>query len=92
MPDIDIHHPHTLPMDQARAQVESISAKLQERFGVECSWGEDTLHFNRAGVDGHLHLKPEELHLTARLGFLFSAMRGPLETEVRRVLDLHFPR
>lgn len=92
MSDIDIHHPHTLAPAEARARVETISLKLQERFGVECKWNDDILHFNRTGVDGQLRLEADELHLTARLGFLFSAMRGPLEKEIRRVLDVHFPQ
>jgi putative polyhydroxyalkanoate system protein len=90
MAHIDIQHPHTLPPDKARAAVEEVAAKLADRFGVACTWEGDTLSFNRSGVDGHIALEPSRLHLTAKLGFLMSAMQGPIEAEIRRVLDEKF--
>jgi len=35
-------------------------------------------------------LAPNELHVTAQLGVLLSAMKGPIEHEIRRVLDERF--
>jgi len=70
--------------------VEEVATKLSERFDFEHHWEGDTVHFTRSGVDGFIALAPKELHVTAKLGFLLSALRGPIEHEIRRVLDERF--
>ncbi|MBB1472068.1 MULTISPECIES: polyhydroxyalkanoic acid system family protein [unclassified Luteimonas] len=90
MSGIDIRHAHSLPPAEARDAVQQVADKLADRFGAECVWEGDTLHFSRSGIDGHIALLPSELHLSAKLGFLMSAMRGTIESEIRRVLDERF--
>ena len=90
MSTIDIRHPHGLPPAQARQAVEDFMARLGERFGLDYRWEGDTLHFIRSGVDGHIALTPKQVNVTAKLGFLLSAMKGPIESEIRRVLDERF--
>ncbi len=90
MSGIDIRHSHSLPHAKARKAVEEVAKKLAERFDVECTWEGDDLHFSRSGVDGKIALKPKELHVTAKLGFLVSAFKGPIENEIQRVLDERF--
>ena len=90
MSDIDIQHPHTMEPQQARTAVQEIADKLTDRFGVVSRWDGDTLHFDRSGIEGKIEVAPSRLHVTARLGFLFVAMKGPIESELRRVLDKRF--
>lgn len=90
MAGIDIHHAHGLPMAEARSSVEDVARKLAERFGAECSWDGDALCFQGSGVDGRIAMLPGQLHVTASLGFLLSAMKGPIEAEIRRVLQDKF--
>lgn len=90
MSGIDIRHSHSLPRAKARKAVEEIAKKLAERFEIEYAWEGDDLHFNRSGVDGKIALRPDELHVTARLGFLISAFKGSIENEIQRVLDERF--
>ncbi|HRN61091.1 MAG TPA: polyhydroxyalkanoic acid system family protein [Luteimonas sp.] len=90
MAGIDIQHPHSLPKDKARKAVEQVAEKLSERFGIRYGWDGDILNFNTSGVDGRIALLPEQLHVTASLGFLLSAMKGPIEAEIRRVLSEKF--
>lgn len=90
MSGIDIRHPHTLSMEQARTAVDQVADSLRQRFDVACEWRGDALHFSRPGVNGRIALEPRQLHVTASLGLLFSAMRGPIEAEVRRVLAERF--
>ncbi|MDH5821507.1 polyhydroxyalkanoic acid system family protein [Luteimonas sp. RD2P54] len=90
MAGIDIHHPHSLPMPEARARIEEVARKLSERFGMEYAWDGDQLRFERSGVNGRIELAPDALHVTAKLGFLLSAMHGPIEGEIRRVLEEKF--
>ena len=84
---IDIRHSHSLPHAKARKAVEEVAKKLAERFDIEYAWDGDDLHFNRSGVDGKIALMKKELHVTTKLGFLVSAFKGPIENEIKRVLD-----
>lgn len=86
MSDIDIHYPNRLGLDQARSAVEQIAQKLSAQFGVDCAWMGDVMTFERSGVKGDIALDADNVHVTAKLGFLLSAMKGPIEAEIRRVL------
>ena len=90
MASIDIQHPHTLAPPRARQAVQEIADKLADRFGAECRWNGDSLDFTRSGIDGRIALLPGQVHVTAQLGFLLGAMKGPIEAEIRRVLDERF--
>lgn len=90
MPSIDIRHAHSMPAAKARKAVEDVAKKLAERFDVEYGWDGDTLNFSRSGVDGAIALAPKQLHVTAQLGFLLSALKGPIESEIKRVLAERF--
>lgn len=90
MASIDILHAHSKTPKQARKAVEDMAKKLAERFDMDYAWDGDTLNFSRSGIDGRIALMPEKLRVTANLGFLLSAMRGPIEAEIRRVLSEKF--
>lgn len=90
MAGIDIRHDHSLPMAKARTSVEQVASRLAERFGVEYTWQGDALSFNGSGVDGTIHVTEDHLRVTASLGFLLSALKGPIESEIRRVLEEKF--
>lgn len=90
MSRIDIRHPHNQPLDDARAAVDEVAGKLSERFGCACHWNGDALDFSGSGVDGRIELAPEQVHVTAKLGFMLSMLQGPIEAEIRRVLDERF--
>lgn len=90
MASIDIQHPHSKTPAQARKAVESVAKKLAERFDMDYGWDGDTLNFSRSGVDGKIALLADKLRVTADLGFLLSAMKGPIEQEIRRVLSEKF--
>jgi len=44
------------------------------------------LNFSGSGVDGAIELQPGAVRVTAKLGFLLSAMKGMVEGEIQRVL------
>ncbi len=90
MANIDIRHKHNLPPAKARKAVEQAAIKLGEKFGMDYRWEGDILHFVRSGVDGRIALAPKQVHITAQLGFLLSALQAPIETEIRRVLKDKF--
>jgi len=86
MSTIDVRHAHALPDAQARAAIEQVAAKLSERFGLKSSWTADVLSFSGSGVDGAIELQPGAVRVTAKLGFLLSAMKGMVDGEIQRVL------
>jgi len=90
MSDIDIRHRHSLPMPKARKAVEDIAKKLAAKFDMDYGWDGDELHFNRSGVDGRIHLSDKQIRVTAKLGFLLSALKGTVEQEIRKVLAERF--
>ena len=90
MASIDILHPHSKTPAQARKAIEGVAKKLAERFDMDYGWDGDTLNFSRSGVDGKIALLADKLRVTANLGFLLSAMKGPIEAEIRRVLSEKF--
>ncbi len=90
MPSIDIHHAHSKTPAQARKAIESVARKLAERFDVKYEWDGDTLNFVRSGVDGKIKLSPNQLHVTAQLGFMLSILKDPIESEIKRVLSEKF--
>lgn len=90
MAGIDIQHTHSLPIDKARQAVDEVAATLADRFGVQSHWVGDTLAFTRSGIDGAIALAPEEVHVTAKLGFMLSAMKSPIESEINRLLAERF--
>lgn len=86
MSTIDVRHAHALPEPQARQAIEEVAAKLSERFGLKSNWRGDVLDFNGSGVDGAIELQPGAVRVTAKLGFLLSAMKSMVESEIERVL------
>ncbi|MFT3762080.1 MAG: polyhydroxyalkanoic acid system family protein [Pseudoxanthomonas sp.] len=90
MSSIDIRHPHNQSPEQARAAVEEVARKLADRFDFKYAWSGDTLGFNRSGVDGRIELEPQQLRVTAKLGFMLSMLQAPIEAEIRRVLEEKF--
>jgi putative polyhydroxyalkanoate system protein len=90
MADIDIRRAHDMGMKEARAAAEKMAAHLGKKFGLQGDWDGDTLHFDRPGVQGSLHLTPGHLALSVKLGFMLKMMRGSIEQAVVGELDKLF--
>jgi len=90
MAKIDIRRPHGTTMENARAVVEKVAARMREKFGTEGTWQGDTLTFARSGVKGAIAVSATDVHVTAELGMLLSPLRGTIEDEIRKKLDEHF--
>jgi putative polyhydroxyalkanoate system protein len=90
MASIDIRRKHQRPMKEARAAIERVAEHIAEKFDVEYGWNGNTMEFSRGGVDGHIKVLSKEVHVTATLGFLLMAIKGPIEREIERYLDEEF--
>lgn len=90
MPSIDITRSHSIPLAEAKQKVQRVADHIAAKFDVACHWDGNTLQFRRSGVDGHIRVTGKQVHVTADLGFLLMALRGPVEREVNRYLDEEF--
>ncbi|PWK89872.1 polyhydroxyalkanoic acid system family protein [Fulvimonas soli] len=90
MPRIDIRHPHRLPPAEARATVDRIASRMQEKFGLAGRWEGDAFGFARQGVKGTIAVGADEVRVSAELGMLLGPLRGTIEQEIRRKLDEYF--
>ncbi|SEM97612.1 putative polyhydroxyalkanoic acid system protein [Luteibacter sp. UNCMF331Sha3.1] len=90
MAKIDIRRPHGKTIAEARAVVDKVAARMNEKLGTEGGWQGDTFQFARSGVKGAIAVSPADVHVTAELGMLLSPMKGMIENEIRQKLDEHF--
>lgn len=90
MSHIDIRRKHSRPLKDARAAIERVAEHIADKFDVEYGWRGNSMEFSRGGVDGHIAVSSKEVHVTATLGFLLGAIKGPIEREIQRYLDEEF--
>ncbi|MDE1894741.1 MAG: polyhydroxyalkanoic acid system family protein [Xanthomonadaceae bacterium] len=90
MPTIDIRRPHRLPTAEARALVDKVAARMQEKFGMTGQWQGDILKFSRPGVSGSIAVGSDAIEVRAELGMMLTPLKGMVEQEIRRKLDEHF--
>lgn len=90
MSSIDIRRRHSRSPEEARAAVERIAEHIAEKFDVQYGWNGSVLDFSRAGVDGHIALEKDQIHVYARLGLFLGMLKGPIEAEIHRYLDEEF--
>jgi putative polyhydroxyalkanoate system protein len=90
MANIDIRRKHSRPLKEARLAIERVAEHISEKFDVEYGWNGNNMEFSRGGVDGNIAVSGKEVHVTASLGFLLMAIKGPIEREIERYLDEEF--
>lgn len=90
MPKIDIRRPHQLSIEEARAVVDKVAARMREKFGMAGQWQGDTLQFSRPGVSGTIAVDSDAIQVKADLGMMLAPLKGMVEQEIRRKLDEHF--
>ncbi|MEX1166379.1 MAG: polyhydroxyalkanoic acid system family protein [Hydrogenophaga sp.] len=91
MADIHIHRAHTLGLKGARAVAAQWSETAQAKLDMACAYAtgdtSDELQFSRPGVKGKLTLSGDHFELHAQLGFLLSAFKEKIESEIAHNLD-----
>lgn len=91
MSEIYIHRAHALGRDAALQLARDWQAQAEAEWGLRCTaqGGEALQHiaFERPGLQGSLKVEAASFELRLTLGFLLSAYRGRIETELLRRLD-----
>jgi putative polyhydroxyalkanoate system protein len=92
MSHINIHRTHVLSHEQARDAAEEVASHLRDRFQLDYRWDGNTLFFERSGVNGHMEVGEQDVHIVARLGFLLIPLKGVFEREIHRHMDELFTK
>ena len=87
MADIEMHRPHHLGLEGARAAADKMAGKLTDKFDLSGEWKGNTLHFSRSGVNGQLFVTDHDMNLAITLGFMLKMMKGPIEKAIHEQLD-----
>lgn len=87
---IHIRRAHNKPLGEARQLAEQVAQEMQSEFGMHWEWAGDVLNFHRAGVSGSLAVSSSDVVVSAKLGFLLSAIQPKVESEINRFLDEKF--
>lgn len=91
MSDIALVRRHSLSIAKAKAQVQKAADALAAEHDLRSEWHGDTLHFERVGVHGHIHVSDSEMRLNATLGFLLKPFKATFVTHIELNLDKYLP-
>lgn len=78
-------------MEAAREMAQQWAEQAENKYDMDCTYEkgalQDTLCFARAGIKGTLDVLPGALDFHAQLGFLVSAFKERIQTELEQQLD-----
>lgn len=91
MPDLHIRREHQLGLARAREIAWQWAEAAEKKFAMECGVlegeTEDTVQFERPGVQGTLVVAADHFELRAKLGLLLGPFSQTIEAEIRKNLD-----
>lgn len=91
MSDIDLVRHHSLSIASAKALVQKAADALAREHHLRSEWHGNTLHFERPGVHGSIHVTESAVRLDVTLGLLLKAFRRSFTAHILRNLDLYLP-
>lgn len=86
---IDIRRLHSSTLKSTKAAVEKVAKAIGKEYGVTHHWEGNQMHFDRSGIKGCISVDKDEVHVRCELGFLMSAMKPMIQSEIERKLDEH---
>lgn len=91
MAQLQVHRAHQLGLAEARERAYDWAAQAQREYGLAWDYtegeAEDRVAFRRSGVSGELRVTADRFELDAQLGFLLSAYKGRIESQIAANLD-----
>lgn len=86
MTTIALKQPHTLGLKKARMVALDWAQEAERKLAMSCEYEEgdtfDCVHFKRQGVTGSMFVRGKEFEINAKLGFLLSAFKDRIESEI----------
>jgi len=86
MPEITIDIPHTLSRQDVRARLERAKEKLENEYGVACSWQGEAMKVQRSGLDGTVSIEDDRLAVRVKLGMLMGAFAPTIRDGITQKL------
>jgi putative polyhydroxyalkanoate system protein len=87
MSEIKYKREHHLSIKDAKKIAQRAADDLGKEYDLVSEWEGDTLHFQRSGVDGHMHVTAHYIDLNVKLGFLLRPFKSAFERHIERNLD-----
>jgi putative polyhydroxyalkanoate system protein len=91
MSNIHIRHEHELGLKKARKVAKDWMSLAEQKLSLSCDYREGKTHdivsFERSGVSGQMTVRADEFEVEAKLGFLFSAFKDKIESEIVQTLE-----
>lgn len=91
MSNIHIHHEHQLGLKKARKVAQDWAEQAEKKLSLTCEYevgkSFDTVRFERSGVTGTMLVRSDEFEIQAKLGFLLSAFKDRIESEIVQTLE-----
>jgi len=91
MSNIHIRHEHELGLKKARKVAKDWMSLAEQKLSLSCDYREGKTHdivsFDRSGVSGQMTVRADEFEVEAKLGFLFSAFKDKIESEIVQTLE-----
>jgi putative polyhydroxyalkanoate system protein len=92
MSDIRFVRTHSLSITKARALVQKTVDGLAEEYGLNSEWHGNTLHFDRAGIHGQMHVGDAEIRLHVTLGLLLRPFKDKLIHHIEHSFNRLLPK
>jgi len=87
MSEIKYKRMHHLSLKEAKKVAQKAADDLGKEYDLVSEWEDDTLHFHRSGVDGHMHVTEHYIDLNVKLGFLLRPFKSAFEHHIERNID-----
>jgi putative polyhydroxyalkanoate system protein len=88
MPKLHIEHPHSLEPAEVKQRLDSLSARLAQKYGIDAQWKSDTeATFKRTGASGTIRCHPDKVAIDVDLSFALTPMKGQVESRIRDELS-----
>jgi putative polyhydroxyalkanoate system protein len=86
MPEITIDIPHTLSREEVRVRLERAREKLENDYGVACTWQGEAMKVQRSGLDGTVSIEDTRLAVRVKLGMLMGAFSSTIRDGITQKL------
>lgn len=70
-----------------REKLTAIMEDLGQELGLESTWKQDTIHFNRMGVTGTVTFDDKQLRIQARIPFYVPVSEAWLREQIEARID-----
>jgi len=91
MPDIELVRSFSLPLAIAKSRVQKTVEELDAEYGLRSDWEDNTLRFDRTGLQGEIHVSHSEIRLHVNLSFLLKPLKAELTARIEDKFDRLFP-